>query len=104
MYYLENPRGHLMDNIMGSAEGRTKVKGNIFSFSMPWEDIQQCCENMGNQSPAEHSDAIKTLGGAKTVPHSEDTLALLVSVKIVSGESDLAEKLRGRTVHVHVLK
>ena len=43
VYYLEDPYGHLMDEVMGQAQGRTKVRGNLFSFTMPWEDIEQCC-------------------------------------------------------------
>ena len=42
-YYLEAPYGHLMQETMGNPEGRTRVKGNLFRFSMPWEDIEECC-------------------------------------------------------------
>ena len=43
VYYLEAPFGHLMGEEMGNAQGRTHVRGNLFSFNMPWEDIERCC-------------------------------------------------------------
>ena len=39
VYYLESPYGHLMKETMGNPQGRTHVKGNLFSFTMHWEDI-----------------------------------------------------------------
>ena len=36
VYYLEAPFGNLIDVPLGKPEGRTQVKGNLFSFSMPW--------------------------------------------------------------------
>ena len=36
--YLEEPYGHLMMESMEGAQARTKVRGNLFSFAMPWED------------------------------------------------------------------
>ena len=38
------------------------------------------------------------------VPHSEETLALLVNVSIVGGNKDLAEHLGGLTMRVDVLQ
>ena len=43
VYYLEEPFGHLMGDEMGLPQGRTHVRGNLFSFSMPWQDIERCC-------------------------------------------------------------
>ncbi len=44
VYYLEVPfSGHLMNDEMGFPQGRTQVRGNLFSFSMPWQDIERCC-------------------------------------------------------------
>ena len=37
VYYLEDPYGHLMKEPLGSPEARSKIRGNLFSFSMPWE-------------------------------------------------------------------
>ena len=43
IFYLEMPYGHLMNERMGGASARTQVKGNLFSFTLPWEDIEKCC-------------------------------------------------------------
>ena len=32
VYYLEAPYGHLMSEVVGKPQGRTQVKGNIFSL------------------------------------------------------------------------
>ena len=44
VYYLEEPYGHLMGEKMGGAQARTHVRGNVFSFNMPWRDIVDSCE------------------------------------------------------------
>ena len=88
VYYLEVPYGHLMKDIMGAAQGRTEVRGNLFSFALPWEDIEKCC------------DAVLT--DAK-LPHDEETLALLVGVHIRGGSKDLAVHLKGLTMRVGVV-
>ena len=41
VYYLEAPHGNLIDVPFGQPEARTQVKGNLFSFSMPWEYIER---------------------------------------------------------------
>ena len=43
VYYLEDPFGHLMSEKMGAAQARTRVRGNLFSFNMPWGDVERCC-------------------------------------------------------------
>ena len=93
VYYLEHPYGHLMQDIMGNAEGRTKVKGNLFSFPMPWGEVRRCCEDLLQQGEEVRAAAQAQLKANTNIPHSEETLALLVSVKIVSGEADIASKL-----------
>ena len=59
VYYLEDPYGHLMDVKMGMPEARTKVRGNLFSFSMPWEDIEKCCHQAVLHSQGPHREALK---------------------------------------------
>ena len=44
VFYLESPYGHLMLETMEGAEARTQARGNLFSFSMPWEDIEKRCK------------------------------------------------------------
>ena len=38
-YYLEEDHGHLMKEEVHVARHRIGVRGNIFSFLMPWKDI-----------------------------------------------------------------
>ena len=104
VYYLASPYGHLMKEEMGNPQGRTHVKGNLFSFSMPWEDIESCCHQAVLHSKSPDREALKHLEAELGVPHSEETLALLVNVSIVGGNKDLAEHLSGLTMRVDVLQ
>ena len=52
VYYLEEPYGHLMLDEMAGASARTKVRGNLFSFTMPWEDIEKCCTEVSASTRA----------------------------------------------------
>ena len=104
VYYLESPYGHLMNEEMGNPQGRTHVKGNLFSFSMPWEDIERCCHQAVLHANAVDQNTLKRLQSELGVPHSEETLALLVNVHIVGGNKDLAIHLKGLTMRVKVLQ
>ena len=59
VYYLEDPYGHLMKEDMGMPKGRTHVRGNLFSFSMPWEDIEKCCHQAVLNAKSPHREALK---------------------------------------------
>ena len=104
VYYLEAPHGHLMGEAMGNPQARTKVKGNLFSFTMPWEDIERCCHlacvHANTTQKAELTKLQQELG----VPHSEETLALLVNVHLVGGTKDLAQYITGLTLRVSVIQ
>ena len=52
--YMEEPYGHLMLEKMDGAQARTRVKGNLFSFVLPWEEIANCCKKaMDHQSQSQ---------------------------------------------------
>ena len=104
VYYLEAPYGHLMGEVLGKPQGRTHVKGNLFSFSMPWEDIEKCCHQAVLHAKPPHREALAKLQQDLGVPHSEETLALLVHVHIVAGNKDLAQHLQGLTMRVRVIQ
>ena len=70
-FYLEQDRGHVMDVDMHRADHRIAVRGNVSSFSMPWEEILATL----TQKNAGH----KHWG---TLPHSKDTLRSLVKVTV----------------------
>jgi hypothetical protein len=58
IYYLEAPYGHLMQEVLGNPQGRTQVKGNLFSFAMPWEDIEKCCHQAILHAKSPHQEAL----------------------------------------------
>ena len=91
VYYLEAPHGHLMAEVMGSPQARTQVRGNLFSFTMPWEDIERCCHLACLHAQEPHKAQLQKLQEELGVPHSEETLALLVNVHLVGGNKDLAQ-------------
>ena len=104
VYYLEDPWGHLMDEKLGRPQGRTKVRGNLFSFSMPWDDIEKCCNQAIQAENKPTSEDVRNVENQLGVPHSEETLALLVNVHIVGGSKDLALHLKGLTMRVGVIQ
>ena len=103
VYYLEDPFGHLMGDDMGFAQGRTRVRGNLFSFSMPWQDIERCCAAAIASAGEADRKQLQQWRDEQGVPHSEDVLALLVNVHIRGGSKDLATHLQGLTMRVGVV-
>ena len=104
VYYLEDPYGHLMNEKMGNPQGRTRVRGNLFSFTMPWADIERCCHQAMQAAKTPHREKLKELQEELGLPHSEKTLALLVHVHIHGGNKDLAVHLSGLTMRVAVVQ
>ena len=88
VYYIEQPYGHLMLESMEGPQARTAARGNLFSFTVPWEDVQEKCE-----------EASKKFG----LPLDEEVLAKLVNVHVVGGVKDLGEALKGATMRVDVV-
>ena len=104
VYYLEAPYGNLINVPVGKPEGRTQVKGNLFSFGMPWEDIERCCREASKHAHEIHGDRLRLLQESVGVPHSEETLAMLVNVHIVGGSKDLAQHVKGLTLRIPVMQ
>ena len=103
VYYLEDPYGHLMNEPLGCPEARTKIRGNLFSFSMPWEDIESSCQQAEKHCKKVGHGFLRKAQKELGLPHSEGTLALLVNVHIVNGDKSLSEHLKGLTMRVAVL-
>ena len=95
---------HLLNVPFGQPEGRTQMKGNLFSFTMPWEDIEKCCWEAALNAKNLSADRLRVLQEHLGIPHSEETLAMLVSVSIVGGSKDLALHLKGLTLRIPVLR
>ena len=43
-YYIEGDQGHLLEETMFESSFMTVVRGNVFSYHMPWEKIMQFME------------------------------------------------------------
>ena len=99
VYYLEQPYGHLMLESMEGAQARTQVRGNLFSFMLPWEDIERRCV----EAQDSWETAIKASRKSLELPHSEEVLATLVNVHIVGGTIDLVKYLEGATMRIEVV-
>ena len=106
--YLEEPFGHLMLEEGSGACARTKVRGNRFSFAMPWEDIEANCHIVmtgAANSSAGNKRELKTINRkCSQVPHDEVTLATLLNVHIVGGTTDLATHLEGATMRPAIVE
>ena len=110
VFYIEEPHGHLMKECIEGAQGRTHVRGNLFSFAMAWEDVYQCCREAENINCQERRQAATCSASCNTppamdimLPRSETTLASLVRVCIRGGTKDLAAHLDGVTMRPHVV-
>ena len=104
VYNLETPYGHRMEAHFWKAGEQNNSKRQSFSFSMPWEDIENFCHHAVTHTDNIHKSALQQIQNELGVPHSEETLALLVNVHIVGGNKDLALHLKGLTMRVHVLQ
>ena len=71
---------------------------------MPWEDIEKCCWEAALNAKNLSADRLRVLQEHLGIPHSEETLAMLVSVSIVGGSKDLALHLKGLTLRIPVLR
>ena len=71
---------------------------------MPWEDIEQCCHQAILHAGEVHEEGLDELKAELGLPHSEDTLAMLVNVHIAGGCKDLALHLQGLTLRVGVMQ
>ena len=64
------------------------ARGNLFSFSLPWEEIEERCKEASANWRRAVGDANQTM----PLPHDEGVLAALVYVHIVEGTKDLMEQ------------
>ena len=99
VYYFEKPYGHLLLESMEGPEARTTARGNLFSFALPWEDIEKRCVEAGSN----WTDALAAARQSMRLPHDEDVLATLVHVHLVGGAKDSVEALKGAKMRVGVV-
>ena len=94
----------LMSKVVGKPQGRTQVKGNIFSFNMPWADIEDACRIACESAQRSENIKVNALREELGVPHTEETLATLVNIHIVGGSTDLSQHLSGLTMRVSIVR
>ena len=81
-----------MDARLGGAERSWKVRGNLFSFLLPWEDVirqlRAKCEG----------------GDLSEWPWSPEAMCQIVRVKFTNGSEILSDKFRALYVRSNVVK
>ena len=94
-YYVEggpSQRRNLMDTRLGGAERSYKVRGNLFSFLLPWEDVIR-----------QLSDKCEE-GDLSEWPWSPEAMCQAVRVKFTNGSETLSDKFRDLYVRSCVVK
>ena len=73
--YVEGDKGHFMNEVVGRQQWRTRVKGSVASFQMPWEDIIE--------------DLKRNIGDAALddIPRSAATVKYILRVHLKVGRS-----------------
>ena len=94
-YYVEghvSNRYNLMDSTLGKAERSWGVRGNLFSFQLPWEQVlQQLYEKVED-------------GDLSDWPLHPSTARNLVRVRFIKGPADLLQEFRDLYVRSAVVK
>ena len=89
-FYMEEDRGHLMNEEQFGAKHRVGVRGNVFSLPMPWTDI------MNSLMQAVESDSL-------TLPHPPHMLAHMVKLHLKSNLLEVTRHMKEIRVRTHVL-
>ena len=91
-FYMEEDRGHLMKEGIHAAKHRIGVRGNIFSFLMPWKEILDSLHRV-----AEADEPV--------VPHPPEMLAHVVRLhmKIGGKDAEVAKFVKEIRVRTHVV-
>ena len=91
-YYVEGDRGHLMNEQMHRPQRAYAVRGNAFSFHMPWEKVM---EQLGRVLEEDHLDAL---------PHPPEVLSSMVIFSLRIGDvTDLDKYLPQARLRPHVV-
>ena len=94
-YYIEgaqDDRHHLMEQLVGKPQRAYGVRGNLFSFLLPWERI--------------HEEIEKTVekGDLSGWPLSPDVVQHVVRVRLVKGPEELLNKFNELKIRARVVK
>ena len=91
VYYIEGEKHHLVQTELGQQERTHAVRGNVFSFLMPWEEIQM------------HMHELVSDEEMATWPLPPALLTQVVRLVVKSGSSPMLEKVKELKVRAHVL-
>ena len=91
IYQLEEPYGHPIQNSVRGAQSRTAARGNMFSFTMPWEDILQ---NL--QAALDNSAKVP-------MPHDGKVLSLLVRLHLVGTSVNISKHVKELEIRTEVV-
>ena len=90
-FYIEGDKGHLMEETMFQSSFMSVVRGNVFSYHMPWEKI------IGFLERTTSDDQLALL------PHDPEHLAHMVQLHMKIGSADLAKHIKELKVRAHVV-
>ena len=94
-YYIEGKqehRHHLMEEVVGRPQRAYGVRGSIFSFLMPWEEIH---EKLGK--------AVEQ-GDLSAWPMAPDMVAQVVRVRLVKGPTEMINKFKELRIRAKVVR
>jgi len=92
-FYMEEDCGHLMNEVQHAPQYKTAVRGNIFSFPMPWVEIMKSL--LLAKEPRKSGDPL--------VPHPPQILAHMVRLHLKLNSNDITNHLKEIKVRTHVL-
>ena len=72
-FYIEGDQGHLLEETMFQSSSMSVVRGNVFSYHMPWEKIIQCLERTTSDKKLSF------------LPHDPEHLAHMVRSDVING-------------------
>ena len=93
-YYIEggpSQRRNLIDTRLGAPERSYKVRGNLFSFLLPWEDVMRRLSEKCEE------------GDLSEWPWSPEAMCEVVRVKFTNGSENLSDKFRDLCVRSKVV-
>lgn len=90
-YYIEGDQGHLMEETMFDASYTAQVRGDVFSYHMPWDPILHFL----HRTTADEKLAL--------LPHDHEHLAHMVQLHLRSGTVDMAKHIKEVKVRAHVV-
>ena len=94
-YYIEgdpSQRGHMMESPLGQPQRAWAVRGNIFSFLLPWEKVMSQLSKSFQQ------------GDFTQWPLDQDTACEIVRVRFHRGQESLLNKFKELKVRSQVVK